>query len=102
MPDNRSSDGVKAPLCQGRKFPFQFAIVSNQGGAKFGDLHPASVLASLACYRHALAEGLLQTLDQEPGTTIAHANVARALGQGTGIPDRFEKRDLPRPNAGLS
>src|ERR1019366_9390701 len=37
MSDNRCDDGVETPLCQRRKVSFQFAIVFNQGVAKFGD-----------------------------------------------------------------
>src|SRR5580658_1572022 len=101
MSDNPCSDGVETPLRQRRKVSFQFAIFFDQGVAKYGDQHPAAVLASRACQRHGLTEGLLQALYQLPSTTVTHPNGARPLRQRTGISDGFEEADLPRTNAGM-
>ena len=101
MSGNPCSDGVETPLRQRRKVSFQFAIFFDQGVAKYGDQHPAPVLASRACHRHGLTEGLLQALYQLPSTTVTHPNGARPLRQRTGISDGFEEADLPRTDTGM-
>src|ERR1700685_2892452 len=72
MSDSRRDDGMETSSCPRLKVSFQFAIVLNQGFAKCGDQHAASILTSRTCHRHGLPKRLFQALHQEPGTTVTH------------------------------